>query len=247
MGTLLRIRLEKRGALHAGRYDCAEAWCNRAISAWEDKGDTVSKPRRDPRIDQNDPAQGRSDRWEEKRRRFETQQQNKAGHRRPLRATLYVTIGAIVLGIIFVGVMTFRNSAPATASAPGATLQQVPATTAATEAGKVSFSVQEVSTKKLVAWDYKDGGKTIPLLAYTTPSGVVKVATRMCEPCNSTSFRVEGNQLVCNSCGTRWDLESFKGISGGCQGYPPEQLTSSIVDGKISVDEQKVATWKPRS
>src|SRR5450756_131767 len=104
MGTLLRIGLEKRGALQAGRYDYAEARCNRVISAGDDKGDTVSKQRRNPRIDQNDPAQGRSDRWEEKRRRFEPQKQNKAGHRRPLRATLYVTIGAIVLGIIFVGV-----------------------------------------------------------------------------------------------------------------------------------------------
>jgi uncharacterized protein len=204
-------------------------------------GETLSKQRRNPQR-YEDATQGRSDRWEEKRRRFEPPQEPR---KKPLRATLYVTIGAIVLGVVFVGLMTVRNSS-SNPTASAATLQQQPASTAAVEGGKVSFSVQEVSSKKLVAWDYKQGGKTIPLLAYTTPSGAVKVASRMCEPCNSTSFRVEGNQLVCNSCGTRWDLESFKGISGGCQGYPPELLPGNIIDGKITVDEQKVASWKPR-
>lgn len=137
------------------------------------------------------------------------------------------------------------NSAKAR-SASAAPIQQVAATTAVTENGQVAISRDEVESRKLVAWNYKQGTITTPLLAYVTPSGAVKVATRMCEPCNSTSFRTEGDQLVCNACGSRWELETSKGIAGGCQSYPPEVLPSQVVDGKIVVDEQKVATWKPR-
>jgi hypothetical protein len=74
----------------------------------------------------------------------------------------------------------------------------------------------------------------------------VKIAVRICEPCNGFSFHIEGNQIVCDSCGTRWDLETFKGISGGCQGYPPDVLPSTQEGGKLLVEEAKVVNWKPR-
>lgn len=206
----------------------------------------MSKQRRVRQGEIGEPVAGRGkpDRWEAKRQRFADQQRGSAGQGRPLSPTFYITVGAILVGVIFVGLMTFRGSGPGSASA--APLQQVPAGTAATEGGKVSISAEEVTSKKLVAWDYKKGNVTTPLLAYATPSGTLKVASRMCEPCNSTSFRVEGDQLVCNACGSRWELESSKGISGGCLNYPPEVLPSSLVDGKLVVDEEKVASWKPR-
>ncbi len=184
---------------------------------------------------------GRSDRWEEKRRRFAKEERRGS---KGLRPTFYITLGGILLAVLFVVFMTFRADGTDTASA--SVLQQAPASTASTEGSRVGISVQEVREKKLVYWDYKDGNKTTPLIAYLAPSGAVKVAIRMCEPCNGYAFRVEGNQIVCNTCGTRWDLESSKGLSGGCQAYPPEVLPSTIADGKITVDEAKVSEWKPR-
>jgi len=185
---------------------------------------------------------GRSGRWQEKRQRF-AEQSRGSSKQGSLRPSTYITVGAIALVVVFVGLMTLRGGA-STASAE--VLQQVPASTSSTGSGRVGISVQEVQQKKLVYWDYKANGKTTPLIAYVTPSGAVKVAIRMCEPCNGYSFRVEGNQIVCNTCGTRWDLETSKGLSGGCQGYPPEVLPSTVADGKITVDESTVANWKPR-
>lgn len=186
---------------------------------------------------------GRPDR-EAKRERF-ADQRGRGKSAPGLRPTTLITIGAVALGIVFVMLMTFNgNSSPGAVAA--AALEQVPATTAATEGGKVSISEQEVREKKLVYWDYEEGNAKTPLLAYVTPSGAVKMAARMCEPCNGFSFRVEGNQLVCNSCGTRWDLETSKGISGGCQTFPPEVLEASVDGGKLLASEEDVASWKPR-
>jgi uncharacterized protein len=182
---------------------------------------------------------------EVKRQRFADQRGPSQGAR-GLRPATLITIGAVAVVAVFVAIMTFGgNSSPGAVAA--ATLQQVPASTAATAGGKVSISEQEVREKGLVYWDYKQGSTTTPLLAYVTPSGNLKLATRVCEPCNGYSFRVEGDHLVCNSCGTRWELETSRGISGGCQTYPPDVLEASIVGGQLVVDEQIVADWKPRA
>lgn len=185
------------------------------------------------------------DSWEEKRRRFADNRGGSRASGGPSPTTL-LTIGGLFLGIAFVVAMTFAGN-----SSPGATavsaVQQIPAATGATESGKVSISVQEVAEKKLVYWDYQQGNTKVPLLAYATPSGALKLAARLCEPCNGYSFRVEGTNLVCNTCGTRWDLETSKGISGGCLEYPPEVLPSTLADGKLSADEAKIASWKPRA
>ncbi len=190
----------------------------------------------------DEPGRGRSDRLEEKRQRFANEKRTTS---KGLGPRVYLTVGIIALAVIFVGLMTFQNS-NATSAASAGVLQQIQASTGGVENGKVIISLDEVKSKKLVAWDYKKGNATTALMAYVTPSGATKVAVRVCEPCNGYSFRIEGNQIVCNTCGTRWDLETSKGVSGGCQGYPPDVLPSSIDGGKITVDENRVSSWKSR-
>jgi uncharacterized protein len=186
-------------------------------------------------------------RLEAKRHRFEGDRHDSKSRSGGIRPAVLITVGAIVLAVVFVALFVFRTGDGGASTASAATVQQVAATTAAVENGKVTISVDEVKSKKLVYWDYKKAnGQTTALMAYVTPSGAVKMAVRLCEPCNGYSFRTEGNQIVCNTCGTRWDLETSKGISGGCQGYPPDVLKSIIEGGKITVDEGTVNSWKAR-
>jgi uncharacterized protein len=203
----------------------------------------MSKKSKTRHYDSDLPAGGQG--RDMKRQRFDDRRGRTRGGQ-GLRPTTLITIGAVVAVILFVMAMTFNgNSSPGAVAASA--VQQIPATTAATADGKVYISEQEVREKKLVYWDYKQGSVNTPMLAYVTPAGNVKLAARICEPCNGYSFRVEGNQMVCNACGTRWDLETMKGISGGCQDYPPDVLESSVVGGQLVVDEQIVASWRPRA
>jgi uncharacterized protein len=180
-----------------------------------------------------------------KRQRFDDRR-GRTGDGKGLRPATLITIGAIAVVAVFVAMMTFGgNSSPGAVAA--AAVQQIPATSAGTADGKVYVSEQEVREKRLVYWDYKQGNVNTPMLAYVTPSGGLKIAARVCEPCNGYSFRVEGDQLVCNSCGTRWELETSRGVSGGCQEFPPDVLESSIVGGQLVADEQIVAGWRPRA
>jgi hypothetical protein len=43
-----------------------------------------------------------------------------------------------------------------------------------------------------------------------------------------------------------WNLETLKGIKGGCLNYPPDVIPSTVQNGRIQIDEAIVLQWKPR-
>jgi hypothetical protein len=114
------------------------------------------------------------------------------------------------------------------------------------ENGKILIPLDVVTEKKIVRFEYEGHGLRIPLLSYITMAGRVVTAISMCEPCRSTRFHIKDKTLVCNACYTEWNLESLKGIKGGCMDYPPEIIPSTVEKGKILIDEKVVLDWKPR-
>ncbi len=112
------------------------------------------------------------------------------------------------------------------------------------ENGKISIPLDVVKEKKMVRFEYP--GKGVPLLAYVAPSGRIVTAVSMCEPCRSTRFHISDKKIVCNACATEWNLETLKGIQGGCLNYPPDVIQSTIEKDRIQIDENAVANWKPR-
>jgi uncharacterized protein len=114
------------------------------------------------------------------------------------------------------------------------------------ENGKISIPVEAVLEKKIVRFEYESNGTKIPLLSYVTQTGKLVTAVSMCEPCRSTRFHIRDKILVCNACGTEWNLETLKGIQGGCLNYPPDVIPSTIEKEKIQIDEKIVTQWKPR-
>ncbi len=121
--------------------------------------------------------------------------------------------------------------------------------------GKVTVDLKTVKEKQMVTFDvpgvsFKLANDTpfnyLPMLVYVSPKGNVVLATSLCEPCSGTSFRIEGNQLACNACDTRWDLESLQGISGGCMKYPPETVKYTVEGNKLVLDENMLKSWQPR-
>lgn len=112
--------------------------------------------------------------------------------------------------------------------------------------GKIILPLDIVKEKKFVKFDYTGSNTTIPLLAYLTEDGKVVTAISLCEPCDSKSFHIKGSNLICNSCGTTWNLNSLEALSGSCGKYPPDPLPSIVVGNEIQIDENLVTNWKRR-
>ena len=117
---------------------------------------------------------------------------------------------------------------------------------ASVEKGIISIPLNVVKEKKMVRFEYENNGFRIPLLAYLTPSGKLVTAVSMCEPCRSTRFHIKDKKIVCNACATEWNLETLKGIQGGCLNYPPDVIPSIVEKDRIQIDEKTISQWKPR-
>ncbi|MBI4743445.1 MAG: DUF2318 domain-containing protein [Actinobacteria bacterium] len=120
----------------------------------------------------------------------------------------------------------------------------------------VVVSLDDVKKNKLVGFEYSKvtipsgfgAARPFPLVAYIAPSGKLVTGVSLCEPCKSTLFYIDSadQTLTCKACGTKWNLETLEGISGGCPKYPPDEFQHEIKDGKIYIKASGIASWKPR-
>ncbi len=114
------------------------------------------------------------------------------------------------------------------------------------ENGKITISLELVQQRKFVAFEYLSPTTTVPLLAYISSDGKLVTAVSMCEPCNSQRFHIKGENLICNSCGSTWELHNLSAISGACGKYPPDAIPSMVVGDEVQIDEAIVANWRRR-
>lgn len=121
--------------------------------------------------------------------------------------------------------------------------------------GKVIVDLDNLKQNKIVRLEIPNQKVTLPngstfdfmpVTAFVSDQGRVVGAISFCEPCSGTRFRIEGKDLVCESCGTRWTLQDLKGISGGCTAYPPNEVSYQVEGSKLVFNEQELRNWQPR-
>ncbi len=179
--------------------------------------------------------------------------------RKPIPPRMKLIYGAAVLALSAVFLIVFANHLPGGAQP---VIEEQPELAMATMYTDVNLTATAVPAradgsilhvpltplleKKFIQFEYTYAQTTIPLLAYIAPSGKLVTAVRLCEPCNSQTFRLEGTELACGNCETRWKLDNLEGIQGSCQKYPPQPLPSKVVGNEIQIDEATLRQWKIR-
>ena len=125
-------------------------------------------------------------------------------------------------------------------------LQQSTGETTIKDGKVIITTLSSLKEKKFIRTEYQGNAMRIPLTAFVQPDGSVLAAVSYCEPCRGETFHITGSQIVCNICGTVWDLQTLKGLSGGCQAYPPETLTYSLNGDNLEIPQATLEAWKPR-
>ena len=174
-------------------------------------------------------------------------------------ARLYSLVGIVAVIIIISSYLTFgNNDKPSTSVnavaetgqkanySPTDKLEQTKVLSKVDNGKAVIATLTTVKEKKFIWTEYKANGKRVPLTAFIQPDGKVMVAVSYCEPCKGEFFHITGNTLVCNVCGTVWNLQTLKGISGGCLTYPPQELTYSLNGDNLEVPQAVLDAWVPR-
>jgi hypothetical protein len=113
------------------------------------------------------------------------------------------------------------------------------------KAGRIGGLLYTRSNAMPAGYDDLPGG-ALPILAYVSPSGKLVVASSLCEPCHSYAFHIEGDELVCNACFTRWNLDTLEGVSGGCTAYPPAVIEATVQGDAVLIKKSILESWEPR-
>ncbi|TGE32830.1 DUF2318 domain-containing protein [Desulfosporosinus sp. Sb-LF] len=184
---------------------------------------------------------------EAKKQKFTQPKKSKAG--------LYSLVGIVAVVVMISSYFLLSNSKPNTALADtgqkvnyssNAKLEQTIVPSKVENGKEVVTTLGTVKEKQFIKTEYKANGKVVPLTAFIQPNGKVMVAVSYCEPCKGDSFHISGNQIICDTCGTTWDLQTLKGTSGGCQDYPPQALTYSVNGDNLEIPQAALDTWAPR-
>ncbi len=114
------------------------------------------------------------------------------------------------------------------------------------EGGTISFPLSTLLQYHAVAFDVETPSGSVPVLAYVSPEGKLVTSIRLCEPCNSKKFTIEGTELACGNCETHWKLNNLEGVSGTCQKYPLDPIPSIVDGNRVIIEESVVRNWKMR-
>ena len=175
------------------------------------------------------------------------------------KTALFSIVGLLAVIIMTASYFLFANNDSTSSSvkaavdigqkinySPNDKLQQTVVQSKVENGKAIVATLSTVKDKKFIWTEYKANGKRIPLTAFIQPDGKVMVAVSYCEPCKGETFHITGNQIVCNVCGTTWDLQTLKGLSGGCQSYPPDALTYSLNGDNLEIPQTVLDAWAPR-
>lgn len=93
--------------------------------------------------------------------------------------------------------------------------------------------VQSVTNARFVV--RPASGQQESFMAYVY-GGQTYVRASICVPCGGQSYSLQGNRLICDTCGTTFNATTGEGVSGvqACMGYPKQPVQFSVsADGSM--------------
>ena len=114
------------------------------------------------------------------------------------------------------------SASPASAegtAAAGITAGQTPVRA---EDGVVRLPVADLADGRAAFYTYQSGDKTIPFFVLRSSDGVIRAAFDACDVCylSRKGYRQEGDEMVCNNCGSRFPSTKINEVEGGCNPAP---------------------------
>ena len=88
--------------------------------------------------------------------------------------------------------------------------------------GVVKLLAADVADGRAHYYTYQGARKTIPFFVLKSSDGVIRAAFDACDVCFSfkKGYHQEGDEMVCNNCGTRFPSVNINVLQGGCNPAP---------------------------
>lgn len=93
-------------------------------------------------------------------------------------------------------------------------------------------------------YPYQVGNTKMEVLAVKANDGTIRTALNTCQVCYDSGrgyYVQEGNELVCQNCGNRFQIEQVEVIKGGCNPVPVMKENKTEDDTQIVVSKDYLA------
>ncbi|MHB1355052.1 MAG: Fe-S-containing protein [Anaerolineae bacterium] len=100
--------------------------------------------------------------------------------------------------------------------------------------GMVLLPVADFADNTARFYTYQDDGKVISFFVLKSSDGVIRAAFDACDVCFAAKkgYHQEGDEMVCNNCGTRFPSVKINVITGGCN---PGALTREVQGDNVVI------------
>ncbi|MHB1318818.1 MAG: Fe-S-containing protein [Anaerolineae bacterium] len=144
-------------------------------------------------------------------------------HRRP-RAMSFL------LALVFVLVSTAALSGCGAAAAASQAVTPVSGSN-----GVVSLPATDISGTARF-YTYQAGPTAVRFFVLQSSDGVIRAALDACDVCYGAKlgYHQEGDEMVCNNCGTRFPSVQVNEVQGGCN---PSPLGRTMTEGFVTITE----------
>jgi len=113
------------------------------------------------------------------------------------------------------------------------------------EGDELVFPLAELKRSRLVRFEYKTKTTTRPVLAYVAPNGKLVTAISVSEHCGSSRFKLNGTQILCAQCPSRWDMLTMEAYAC-CAKYYPDPIPSRVVGDDVHIAKSVIEQWAGR-
>lgn len=83
--------------------------------------------------------------------------------------------------------------------------------------------------------------RPLDFMAYLV-EGELFIRAAACPPCDSLAYALDGDELICEACATRFDAWTGEGIEGACIDYPKAEVAYEVSGGLVSMTAADLVT-----
>lgn len=120
------------------------------------------------------------------------------------------------------------------------------ADTTSAVSGDIKIPKSEVS-ENVKFYPYKAGNINMEVLAVKASDGTIRTAFNTCQVCFNSGrgyYKQQGDELVCQNCGNRFQLDQIEKIKGGCNPVPILKENKNEDDEYIVISQAFMEEYK---
>lgn len=153
--------------------------------------------------------------------------------------------GAVVIALIMIAKYTFYSPSETKSAANNSSTQNTATTTPDTTTDIKILKSEVTDTAKF--YPYKIDGVTMEVLAIKASDGTIRTALNTCQICFDSGrgyYVQDGEYLVCQNCGNRFNKDQVEIIKGGCNPIPVLEDAKQDAGDYIIIPNDYMVTQK---